>query len=178
MEAKQIIENIDWSELRDQKKILLNISTETNEEKDGIEGILSLIDQLQDYACDVMNIPSVHVYDFETEDDEDDTNPDKISPNIVNKFGVDDSNEEPEPKIIAYSINDIDWTLEEMNMISSLINRFGDGQHPVCDDKSFMFFNKEYLIEILNENRVAILSGLSPMGLELVSEIKIKLKII
>ena len=73
MNAKELIENIDWSELRNQKRTLLeviNIDEVSPEQKEDLEGLINLIDQLQDYACDEMNIPSIYIYDFEMEDKE------------------------------------------------------------------------------------------------------------
>ena len=81
MTAKETIEKIDWSELRNQKRTLLEtIEHVENEDKldpqeDTVEivnnliGLLHLIDSLQDYAVDEMGIESIHVYDFDDEED-------------------------------------------------------------------------------------------------------------
>lgn len=81
---KNPIENIDWSELRNQKRTLLEtIEFIRNEDKqdpqvdseeivNNLTGILYLIDSLQDYAVDEMGISSIHIYDFDDEENRDD----------------------------------------------------------------------------------------------------------
>ena len=73
METPEFIKNIDWSLLRQQKTTLL----ETIEAEKGgfeemltnLEGIVHLIDALQDYATDEMGINENSVYDFEKEEE-------------------------------------------------------------------------------------------------------------
>jgi len=81
MTAKETIEKIDWSELRNQKRTLLETiefirnedkfdpQVDTEEIVNNLTGLLHLIDSLQDYAVDEMGIESMHVYDFENEED-------------------------------------------------------------------------------------------------------------
>jgi hypothetical protein len=67
----EVILGIDWSDLRAQKTMLLetiNNDAVDPEHKEGLEGILNLIDSLQDYAVDVLGIPEMHVFDFEEEE--------------------------------------------------------------------------------------------------------------
>jgi hypothetical protein len=72
---------IDWSELRNQKRSLLNVITELEtftgfsldapvkaEKAEHLNGILHLIDSLQDHAVDNMGMSPSDVYDFEMED--------------------------------------------------------------------------------------------------------------
>ena len=71
METPEIIKKIDWTDLRTQKTLLLqtiNNDAVSPEHKEGLEGILALIDALQDYAVDVMDVDPMHVFDFEEED--------------------------------------------------------------------------------------------------------------
>lgn len=83
--ADEIIKNIDWSELRNQKRTLLNVITELNtftgfaeinekqKKVDDLNGILYLIDAIQDYAVDDLGIvDSIHVYDFDEEENRED----------------------------------------------------------------------------------------------------------
>jgi hypothetical protein len=74
MEVPNFIQKIDWSELRNQKRLLLetiNNDSVSPEHKEALEGILALIDAIQDYAVDEAQIVSaIHVYDFELEDGE------------------------------------------------------------------------------------------------------------
>ena len=74
MKTPEFIKKIDWSELRNQKKSLIavieNLKTNKIPLSDDLEGILHLIDALQDYAVDdVKIIDSIHVYDFEEEEE-------------------------------------------------------------------------------------------------------------
>lgn len=73
MKTPYFIEKIDWTELRNQKKSLLAI-IEWNKIpllNNDLEGIVALIDALQDYAVDEINIDPMHVFDFESEDERD-----------------------------------------------------------------------------------------------------------
>ena len=68
------MEKIDWTDLRTQKTFLLetiNNNAVSPEHKEGLEGILALIDAVQDYAVDEMEIPEMLVFDFELEDERD-----------------------------------------------------------------------------------------------------------
>ena len=71
----EFIKNIDWSELRNQKGLLLSTIEDMRENEnkasyyadsiDALEGILSLIDAVQDYAVDTAEIvKAVDVYDM------------------------------------------------------------------------------------------------------------------
>lgn len=74
METPEFIKKIDWSELRNQKTCLVTAieyfkTVKVPEIPDGLEGILNLIDALQDYAVDTAQIvKDIDVYDFETEE--------------------------------------------------------------------------------------------------------------
>lgn len=80
MKAKKLIKSIDWSELRTQKTTLFEIAREyrkdypdsattVKEKLEDIEGLISLIDNLQDYAVDELSINEIHVFDFEVEEE-------------------------------------------------------------------------------------------------------------
>lgn len=79
MKAKKLIKNIDWSELRTQKTTLLEIAREYREDYpetattvkerlDNIEGLINLIDNIQDYAVDKLGVNEIHVYNFDEEE--------------------------------------------------------------------------------------------------------------
>ena len=60
------IKNIDWKLLRKQKRTLLKTIIEMdkgddNPDVDDLDGILHLIDNLQDYAVDVLGLPEHEV---------------------------------------------------------------------------------------------------------------------
>jgi len=71
MKTPYFVEKIDWLELRNQKRLLLetiNNDAVSPEHKEALEGILSLIDAVQDYAVDEMGMSEEDV--FETDTDE------------------------------------------------------------------------------------------------------------
>jgi hypothetical protein len=71
-EFPEVLTKIDWTDLRTQKTMLLetiNNDAVDPEHKEGLEGILSLIDALQDFAVDEMGVNEIHVFDFEKEDE-------------------------------------------------------------------------------------------------------------
>ena len=45
--------------------------------EDVLEGILGLIDAVQDYAVDVLGIPEMHVFDFEEEENREKSTPEE-----------------------------------------------------------------------------------------------------
>ena len=74
MKTPEFIKKIDWSELRNQKRRLIvvieNLKINKIPLSDDLNGILHLIDALQDYAVDDAKIiDSIHVYDFELEEE-------------------------------------------------------------------------------------------------------------
>ena len=80
LSEESYVEKIDWSELRNQKRALLetiNYVDEVDIEIGGREPIdtvnyltciLHLIDALQDFAVDELDIEAIHVFDFEDEE--------------------------------------------------------------------------------------------------------------
>lgn len=74
MKTPYFVEKIDWSELRNQKRLLLetiNNDAVSPEHKEALEGILALIDAAQDYAVDEMNMNANDIYDIELEESRD-----------------------------------------------------------------------------------------------------------
>ncbi|HQN73993.1 MAG TPA: hypothetical protein PLB16_11305, partial [bacterium] len=60
------IKRIDFTDLRTQKTMLLetiNNDAVDPEHKEGLEGILNLLDAIQDYAVDELGVPDMHVFD-------------------------------------------------------------------------------------------------------------------
>lgn len=63
----ELLENIDWVELREQKEVLLNVIKyfeKTPVITDKLDGIVSLIDNLQDFAVDVLEIDDATVFNL------------------------------------------------------------------------------------------------------------------
>jgi hypothetical protein len=71
----EFIKNIDWSELRNQKSSLIAVREYYKNNKvpfipEHLDGIIHLIDALQDYVVDDVEIvEAIHVYDFEFEEE-------------------------------------------------------------------------------------------------------------
>lgn len=80
VKESEVLKKIDWSDLRAQKTVLLQVirffgrvkfNAKTDENPriiEGLDGILNLIDTLQDFAVNKMGIHSIHIYDFEEEE--------------------------------------------------------------------------------------------------------------
>lgn len=51
------------------------------------------------------------------------------------------------------SIADLNLNAEQRGLVSSIINRFGDGQHPVCDEQTFSGFYLSYFQKIIKRKR-------------------------
>jgi len=70
MSVPEFLLKMDWTMLNEQKQLLIlaNDSIVNQEQKDAIEGILCLIDAIQDYAVDDLGVPEVSIFnDTETE---------------------------------------------------------------------------------------------------------------
>ena len=74
----EFIDGIDFTELRNQKSTLFKLIVELdkgdddNQQVNDLDGILHLIDALQDYAVDVLGWDEKIVYNFEEEEGRDD----------------------------------------------------------------------------------------------------------
>jgi len=75
------IKKIDFTELRTQKGTLIVIIDELQKKQDirfeDLDGILNLIDSIQDYAVDELGVPEMLVYDFELEESRDGETPEE-----------------------------------------------------------------------------------------------------
>lgn len=72
------------------------------------------------------------------------------------------------------TLKSIDFTDEEKQFVSSLINRFGTGQHPICDQCTFNGFSIDYLKSITWQPKFKKTS-FSDDGMKLINSIKEKL---
>jgi hypothetical protein len=78
MNTPEFIKRIDWTDLRTQKTMLLetiNNDAVDPEHKEGLESILAIIDDLQSYAVNNDIVDSIHVYDFELEEEREKSSP-------------------------------------------------------------------------------------------------------
>lgn len=82
--ALKLIQSIDWSELRNQKKLLFSLASGTenyvslSDIVPDIEGIISLYDHLQDFAVDELGIDEMHIYDFDDEEQRENETPEEL----------------------------------------------------------------------------------------------------
>jgi hypothetical protein len=68
--AKKLIKRINWKLLRRQKQDLLNVINKkatTIKQKESLEGILNLLDSIQDLAVDVLKVDEWEVFKFHDE---------------------------------------------------------------------------------------------------------------
>ena len=78
MKTPELINKIDFSLLRTQKKTLINIIDELErsgnepEKTSDLCGILNLIDSIQDFAVDVVGLNPINVFNFELEESRED----------------------------------------------------------------------------------------------------------
>lgn len=71
------------------------------------------------------------------------------------------------------TLKDITLTSEQQELLCSIINVFGTGQHPYADDKSLPYFTSEYIKEILEtEEFVNAQDNLTDTGKRVLAEIK------
>lgn len=76
MNAIQLIDRIDWRMLKEQKRTLISIiedkrdtfTLEAIDQLGDLEGILELIESIQDCAVDEMGVPEEEVFDLKNED--------------------------------------------------------------------------------------------------------------
>jgi len=71
-----------------------------------------------------------------------------------------------------YSIGDLNLNAEQRSLVSSIINRYGSGQHPVCDEQTFNGFYLKYFQQVIKKKRfVKSLDNLSEKGKQVWNEI-------
>lgn len=64
------------------------------------------------------------------------------------------------------------FNTEQKELLCSIINRFGDGQHPVADMNTVDYFKTSYLKDVLTtEKFISSKSKLSDMGSEILLSI-------
>lgn len=76
MNAIQLIDRIDWLMLKEQKRTLISIiedkrdtfTIEARDQLGDLEGLLELIERIQDCAVDEMGVPEELVFDLENEE--------------------------------------------------------------------------------------------------------------
>ena len=66
MEIK--IKNVDFNKLRTQKEILINMMQDWSKANE-LEGLLNLIDEIQDYAVDVLGVDESEVFNLKSNED-------------------------------------------------------------------------------------------------------------
>ena len=72
--AYEILNRIDYSDLRTQKTTLFEMFDDfklKQNHKDALNGIMSLLDEIQDFAVDQLGFDEMYVFDLDVEDKED-----------------------------------------------------------------------------------------------------------
>lgn len=69
------------------------------------------------------------------------------------------------------TLKDFKFNDDEKQLVSSIINRYGTGDHPVCGQLSFNFFTARYLEEIILYKYGEIKRNLTKEGNEIFESI-------
>jgi len=95
---------IDYSDLRNQKRELLRVIRERNlpEGTDDLDGIVHLIDSIQDYVCDELGYNEHEVFDLEDEDPDYHPTPLYVAPTDPN---------EPEEETFAKAMSELIYNI-------------------------------------------------------------------
>lgn len=72
LEFPEFINYINWSQLKDQKKTLFDLlnklensnSTDVDNDIDNLNGLISLVDSIQDYAVNELEYDEDEIFDF------------------------------------------------------------------------------------------------------------------
>lgn len=74
MTHPEFIKNIDWKLLRKQKKLCLKFIARGYElghkTPDAVQGLIHLVDAIQDFACDEMGLSEEEVFNLTSNEDE------------------------------------------------------------------------------------------------------------
>lgn len=70
--AEELIQGIDFELLKEQKKALLEITENCDDvpKLEKIEGVIALINEIQDYAVDILGIDENIIFDLHPDEDE------------------------------------------------------------------------------------------------------------
>lgn len=62
------------------------------------------------------------------------------------------------------TLKEFNYNQDQKSLVSSIINHYGTGDHPYCDNLSIDFFTVKYLQEILINNYEQIKKNLTDKG--------------
>ena len=154
----KLVSLIDFSLLRTQKKTLIEIIDDM--EKRGVEpdklidldGILNLIDSIQDFATDVMGLNPIDIFDFELEENREDViKPEDSYKQKIKKLFITTSDDEPVLDIIVRKQQGIDCTEEESAEIKGYLRELKLPEEQPLVAEIQLLFPQEYG-EFLDEN--------------------------
>ena len=151
-ETPKLVSLIDFTTLRTQKKTLIEIIDDM--EKRGVEpervsdlnGILNLIDSIQDFACDVMGMNPIDIFDFELEEGREDV----IKPEDVTKLTYSVITDDVINNIIERKKQGIDCTEKESAEIKGWLRELKLPEEQAIIAEIQLLFPQEY-DEYLNE---------------------------
>lgn len=69
------------------------------------------------------------------------------------------------------TLKELNFNDEQKELVTSMINRYGTGDHPQCTQMSFNFFTVKYLEEIILNNYEEIKKNLTKKGEDLFYDI-------
>jgi hypothetical protein len=157
-QTPKLVSLIDFSLLRTQKKTLIEMIDDF--EKRGVEpdklidldGILNLIDSIQDFATDVMGLNPIDIYDFELEENREDViKPEDSYKQKIKKLFITTSDDEPVLDIIVRKQQGIDCTEEESAEIKGYLRELKLPEEQPLVAEIQLLFPQEYG-EFLDEN--------------------------
>jgi hypothetical protein len=156
----KLVSLIDFSLLRTQKKTLIEIIDDMEKKNaeyykndvSDLDGILNLLDCIQDYAVDVMGLNPIDVYDFELEENREDViKPEDSYKQKIKKLFITTSDDEPVLDIIVRKQQGIDCTEEESAEIKGYLRELKLPEEQPLVAEIQLLFPQEYG-EFLDEN--------------------------
>jgi hypothetical protein len=69
------------------------------------------------------------------------------------------------------TLKELNFNEDQKELVTSMINRYGTGDHPYCTNMSFDFFTVKYLEEIILNNFDEMKKNLTKKGEELFYQI-------
>jgi hypothetical protein len=148
------IARVDFSTLRTQKKSLIEMIDDMEKknaeyyynELSDLNGILNLIDSIQDFACDVMGMNPIDIFDFELEEGREDV----IKPEDVTKLTYSVITDDVINNIIERKKQGIDCTEKESAEIKGWLRELKLPEEQAIIAEIQLLFPQEY-DEYLNE---------------------------
>ena len=69
------------------------------------------------------------------------------------------------------TLKELNFNEEQKELVTSIINRYGTGDHPYCTNTSFNFFTVNYLETLIMNNYEEIKENLTKKGMDVFYDI-------